>query len=221
MRVPIEQFSFAVVFFSALATHFVLLDAGNSNADLALAYGLIFGQGAFAFLLLRPRIDRRRWPHALAAIGIVSLAIVVFHVRGGLVLTSGLPHVLAYSALLLVFAASLMPGRLPIVTYLARAIHGPVSPEVERYTRRVTWSWCIFCALQLIGSASLLLLAPVAWWSTFVNLLNLPLVALMFVGERLTRPLWVANAPREVLSDMLRMPALIRESLRRPSADAL
>jgi uncharacterized membrane protein len=100
-------------------------------------------------------------------------------------------------------------------------IHGELAPEIETYTCRVTWIWCGFFALQLAGSALLLMMAPIAWWSTFVNILNVPLLAAMMLGERLTRPLWVSNPPREYLSDVLRMPQLLRQSLEKPGAQAL
>ena len=141
--------------------------------------------------------------------------------RGGLILSAGAPHAVVNLGLLAIFGLSLLPGREPIVTYFARAIHGGVSPEVELYTRRVTWVWCGFFGLQLAGSVLLLAFAPIAWWSIFVSILNLPLVAAMMLGEWLTRPLWVPDPPREYLRDMLRMPKLLGQRLRKPGAQAL
>ena len=149
--------------------------------------------------------------------GAVSLS----HLRGGLILSSGAPHAVINLSLLAIFGLSLLPGREPIVTYFARAIHGGISPEIALYTRRVTWVWCAFFGLQVACSGLLLALAPLAWWSIFVNILNLPLIASLMVGEWLTRPLWVADPPREYLRDMLRMPKLLRQRLRKPGAQAL
>ena len=45
---------------------------------------------------------------------------------GGPVIASGVPHAMAYAAVLALFAASLRPGREPVVTILARRSRGPV-----------------------------------------------------------------------------------------------
>ncbi|HEX4506687.1 MAG TPA: hypothetical protein VH722_13230 [Alphaproteobacteria bacterium] len=200
-------------------THFILIDhadkVGAATAALLLCQGLFIGG------LIGARVGK---PFRLAAMGAAMTASVVlalFHLRSGLVLSSGAPHAVIYLGLLAIFGLSLFPDREPVVTYFARMIHGGLAPEIETYTRRVTWIWCVFFALQLAGSALLLMLAPIAWWSTFVNILNVPLIAAMMLGERLTRPLWVSNPPREYLSDMLRMPQLLRQRLKKPGVQTL
>jgi uncharacterized membrane protein len=105
---------------------------------------------------------------------------------------------------------SLLPGRTPIITVMSHLVHGPLPAAIDRYTRTITWVWCLFFALQLLGSALLMAFAPVVYWSTFVNVLNAPLVAALFLGERLTRHLWVADPPRESLSDMLPLVTLMK-----------
>jgi uncharacterized membrane protein len=200
-------------------THFILIDhadrVGTATAVLLLC------QGLFISGMVGARAGRLFRIPAIVAVLSASVGLALFHLRGGLVLSSGAPHAVTYLGLLAVFGLSLLPGREPIVTYFARAIHGRIAPEIEDYTRRVTWVWCGFFALQIAGSIMLLMLAPIAWWSTFVNVLNVPLIAAMMVGERLTRPLWVSNPPREYLSDVLRMPQLLRQSLKRPGVQAL
>ena len=59
----------------------------------------------------------------------------------------------------------------------------PLPRGVAVYTRRVTQAWSLFFAGQLVTSAALLAFAPRPVWSLFVNVLDLPLVALMFVAE--------------------------------------
>ena len=95
----------------------------------------------------------------------------------------GVPHATAYSLLLWYFGRSLRSGREPVITRLARRIRGTLSPERERYTRRLTVAWCVFFAAQLACSAALLAFAPLETWSFFVNVLNVPLVAAMFAGD--------------------------------------
>lgn len=95
----------------------------------------------------------------------------------------GVPHAAAYLLLLWYFGRSLRGGREPLITRLARRIRGTLSPERERYTRRLTVAWCVFFAAQIATSAALLAFAPLETWSFFVNVLNVPLVAAMFLGD--------------------------------------
>ena len=134
-------------------------------------------------------------------------------VGAGLVLASGLPHAFIYIGLLAIFGASLRPGREPLVTALSRQMYAVVPAEMAAYTRGVTWAWCAFFAAQLLMSLALFLLAPRAVWSLFVALLNLPLIALMFVGEHTLRPFLLKNAPRHSVEDVRRFIAYIKEGL--------
>jgi len=204
---------------SPFLTHFLLVDhagtVGAATAALLLCQGVLIGGTIGA------RLDRPLRIPAIAAILTGTAVLALFHLRDGLVLSAGAPHAAIYLGLLGIFSLSLAADREPIVTYFARTIHGELSPEIEDYTRKVTWLWCGVFALQLAGSALLLALAPIAWWSIFVNILNLPLIATVMLGERLTRPLWVADPPREYLRDFLRMPQLLRQGLKKPGAQAL
>ena len=101
----------------------------------------------------------------------------------GFPLAYGLPHATAYLLLLWYFGRSLGGGREPLITRLARRIRGTLSPELERYTRWLTVAWCVFFAAQIACSAALLAFAPLETWSFFVNVLNVPLVAAMFLGD--------------------------------------
>jgi|SRR6516162_5830855 len=134
-------------------------------------------------------------------------------VDAGLIAASGLPHALIYAALLALFARTLRPGRDPLVTALSRRMYAVVPEEMAIYTRRVTWVWCTFFAAQLATSLALLLFAPLVVWSFFVNVLNLPLLALMFIGEHTCRPFLLRNAPRHSLDDLRRIIAYLKDGL--------
>jgi uncharacterized membrane protein len=67
---------------------------------------------------------------------------------------------------------------------------------MERFTRNLTIAWCVFFAAQLIASALLFAFAALATWSLFVNLLNLPLLALMFAGQLVYRMVRHPDYPR-------------------------
>lgn len=90
-------------------------------------------------------------------------------------------------ALGLWFGLSLRTGHEPLVSRIARPLHPQFSPELQRYTRRVTLAWTLFFALMATLSLLLYTTAPRAVWSMFANAATLPLVALMFLGEFLVR----------------------------------
>ena len=114
-----------------------------------------------------------RW--AGCAIVLIVTTVIWRYSENGIIASSAIPHAIAYLSILTIFGSSLLPGRKPIITTFAERSRGELPPPVLRYTRRVTWAWCLFCAAQLLGSLLLLLFAPVAVWSAvIVNILNLP-----------------------------------------------
>lgn len=121
----------------------------------------------------------------LAASGALYLA--EQHEHLGLVAAYGIPHAVIYFALLGVFGRTLLAGREPLITRLARRVHGVLPPEMERYTRRLTFVWCLFFAGQVAMSALLFKFASLDTWSLFINLFNLPLLALMFAADYVYR----------------------------------
>jgi uncharacterized membrane protein len=132
-------------------------------------------------------------------------------VDGSLVAASAVPHTLIYLALFATFGITLLPRRDPFITALARKMYGAVSDEMAVYTRGVTWAWTCFFAAQPAISLLLYLSAPVYVWSLFVNVLNLPLVALMFAAEHAYRTTHLRDAPHHSLADIKRMAGYIKD----------
>ncbi|WP_143280744.1 COG4648 family protein [Bombella intestini] len=103
--------------------------------------------------------------------------------------------------MLRVFARSLRQGRVPLVTCLAEAVHGsPLRPDVQRYTVRLTWAWCLFFILAL--------LAPLILWLCAMrgNLWRLPLEGgtvlatfVCFAVEMVVRRLVIRNYDHSTL----------------------
>lgn len=122
------------------------------------------------------------WLTALLAVGL-NVYLLEHQERLGLAATSGISHVAAYLFMLWYFGRTLARGRVPAITRIARRVHGTLPPAIEIYTHRLTIAWCIFFAAQLLASALLLAFAPLNAWSLFINVLNLPLLAAMFVGQ--------------------------------------
>jgi uncharacterized membrane protein len=98
-----------------------------------------------------------------------------------------LQHAGMYALLCAAFGRTLWGGQTPMISRFAQIVHGSLSPALARYTRSVTWAWTLY--FGAIAGLSLLLfwLAPVAAWSAFANLLGIPLLVLMFVGEYAVR----------------------------------
>lgn len=87
-----------------------------------------------------------------------------------------------------VFGRTLRTGETPLCTRLAEIVHRPtVPPVVVSYTRQVTVAWTLFFAVSAVLSTTLFAFAPIDVWSLYANLLGMPLVGLMFVGEYVVR----------------------------------
>jgi uncharacterized membrane protein len=129
-------------------------------------------------------VSRIWWPLVTASF----FALGYFIVTGdyghiGLVAVNAISHASFNLFLLWFFARTLRDGSEPLITQISRRINGGLDPAIVNYTRRVTIAWCVFFAVQVVVSALLYLFAPLAAWSTFVNVLNLPLLILMFACE--------------------------------------
>jgi hypothetical protein len=123
----------------------------------------------------------------------------------GFVTVSVLTHWGIYASLLAGFALTLRPGHTPLITGMARRMHGPLSAEMLSYTRKVTIAWSLFFAVQLAISVGLFCFAPLVWWSFFVNILDIPLVAVMFAAEYAVRLRVLQDPPRHSLGAIIGM----------------
>lgn len=116
--------------------------------------------------------------------------------RMGLVVSSGTAHAAVYLFLLWYFGRTLESGSVPLITRYARRVHGALQPGLEAYTRKLTIAWCVFFVAQLVASAVLFMFAPLSAWSVFINLFNLPLLAVMFLGDWAYRTVRHPDFPR-------------------------
>ena len=65
----------------------------------------------------------------------------------------GLPHMVTNLFLMWFFGRTLRNGREPLITSIARHVHGSLTAEIEIYTRRITYVWSLFFLLQVVVSA--------------------------------------------------------------------
>jgi len=145
-----------------------------------------------------------KWLAIVSFIAFQLLAHFVLRDSIGVLAVSGLTHAIANLLLLWYFARTLRSGSESLITRLARRVHGTLAPEMAVFTRRVTVAWSVFFAGQVVVSGLLLALAPLEAWSMFINLINLPLIVLMFAGEYLYRTIRYPNHPRASITRVLR-----------------
>lgn len=108
--------------------------------------------------------------------------------RGNLPWLYYLQHLGSHMALAAWFGRSLMAGREPVVTGMARMIFGDgLSERKRRYTRQVTRAWTAFFIVNALVSTLLFAFAPTDLWSWHANVLTGPLIALVFLVEALVR----------------------------------
>ncbi|TJY58298.1 hypothetical protein E4T66_16525 [Sinimarinibacterium sp. CAU 1509] len=81
------------------------------------------------------------------------------------------------------FAQSLASGRTPLVTQMAVAIHGELSPPLLRHTRQVTQLWAMNLAAMFVIALVLSVTGPRTVWSLFTNLINYLWMGAIFAGE--------------------------------------
>ena len=143
------------------------------------------------------------WSFILLAAGMAIYGLE-HHGRWGLAAAYGISHAVIYLSLLWLFGRTLWHGKEPLVTRLARRVHGTLPSELEAYTRRVTYAWCVFFAAQMVISALLFNFASLDIWSLFINVLNFPLLALMFSGEYVYRVIRHREFPHASVFDGIR-----------------
>ncbi|WP_018990118.1 COG4648 family protein [Aromatoleum toluclasticum] len=172
-----------VVIAWAVAAHYTsaLVDESSWGALLAIAPFAVIAAG-FAW-----QSTRRGLMLALLAAATLALALAWPTLARNVGWLYFVQHVGTNLLLGLGFGRTLAAGHEPLCTRVARTIHGAVSPALARYTRQVTVAWTMFFAGTVAISCLLFAFGTIEAWSTFANLLTMPLVGLMFLGEYLVR----------------------------------
>lgn len=174
--------------------HVFVLKEEVAMAHLLLVFAPLLAVAAWVLFRMTSRMW---WP--LLALGFAAAIYYIVtgdHGRIGLLAVNGLSHASLNLFLLWLFGRTLLPGREPLISQISRHINGELMPEVVDYTRRVTVAWCVYFVLQVSISLLLYLFTPLAAWSFFINVLNLPLLILMFVAEKTYRTLRFPNHPK-------------------------
>jgi uncharacterized membrane protein len=149
-------------------------------------------------------VETNKLPLAVSAGGLFKLSVIG---------ASALGHWSLYASLLATFALTLRAGQVPLITAMAYRLHGALSDEMIHYTRGVTIAWALFFAAQLLTSVLLFSFAPLTAWSVFVNLLDVPLVVVMFAAEYACRLRVLRHPPRHSLAMIF---AMVRDCMHQP-----
>lgn len=129
----------------------------------------------------------------LATLALVAPAALVFG-----------PPIVINAALGAMFARSLRRRHEPVIAVFARLEQGPLTPELARYTRGLTWLWTLLF-LGLAAAALLLAAyASLSTWSWFANCATYVAVAGLFVGEYLYRRVRFPNYRHASLATLFR-----------------
>lgn len=186
----------------SLLLYFVIRSGSVSSLQLLLSMlPLLLAGGWAAWRAVSPG-----WRPLVLASGLALVygLFVGDYLRQGLIAADGVWHATMNAFMLLLFGRTLLPGRTPLISQVARILEqGELSRVTSDYTRKVTQAWSLFFMAQLLGSALLYLLAPVAIWSLFVNVLNAPLIALMFAAEYFVRLLFHPEQARNSIPQVI------------------
>ncbi len=107
--------------------------------------------------------------------------------------------------LALFFGSTLRAGHTPLITTLAKRVHGgSLDPGHAAYTRKLTRAWVIFFSAIVLTSVLLFFGASFDTWAVFANLVTPVATGLMFGGEFLIRYRLHPEFKRSTAADAIR-----------------
>jgi uncharacterized membrane protein len=195
----------------AMGSHWLMLHAADKPWAIAALLGPLL-------LMLGLAALRQRHLPGIAGVLVAAALIGLVVQRGGVGDVHRLyvlQHALVHLALCVSFAATLRPGRLPLITRAAQRVHGPLQPAMAVYTRQVTLVWAIYFLAMAMLSVLVYLLAPWSAWSLLANVLTPLAIAALFGGEYLLRYRLHPEFDRATMADAFRA---YRDDGRPPSA---
>nr|MBL8410019.1 hypothetical protein [Dechloromonas sp.] len=177
--------------------------AGEANPDFSAALATAPIVAIVVMLLWRAGNPLWIVVGGLAVLGLLAWSWPLL--RQNIAMLYYVQHVGTNLALGLLFGRSLLGPGEALVTQFARMAHfGAISAAKIRYTRQVTIAWTIFFLGTALLSSLLFWLGQTHAWSVFANLLTVPLLGLMFVGEHLCRHRLLPPEDRSSVADTIR-----------------
>ena len=180
-------------------SHWLMTRAPASDWNAVVVVGPMLALLAFYAL--------RRGLRILTGVALAVLAWLVLQAwRGGGVAPGTLyllQHAGVHAALATVFGLTLRAGQEPLVTALARRVHGSMTPPMADYSRKVTIAWTVYFAAMAALSVVLHALLPLDVWAVFANLVTPVAMVVLFVGEYLLRYHLHPEFERATLADAM------------------
>jgi uncharacterized membrane protein len=180
-RLQLTAIVILLVAYPALS-HYSISVAKTHGWAVALALGPLL---SVVFLLIWRR--SRLWAALLAAPAALLLRLYWPRLESNFSLLYLLQECTVYALLAYGFGHSLRRGSVALCTQLADRLHGPLTTDEVRYTRRVTAAWALFFASIVAATGILFYFAPLHTWSMFANFCVLPLIGFMFAAEYAVR----------------------------------
>lgn len=165
------------------ATHWLMTSAPASDWNAVIVVGPMLALAALVSWQRRLRIT------ALVAAA-ATAALVANAWQGGGLAPNSLyvaQHVVVHGLLAFMFGATLQAGREPLITALARRVHGSVSADMAAYARKVTLAWTLYFLAMAALSLLLHAATPFDVWAVFANIATPVAMISMFVGEFVLR----------------------------------
>ena len=165
------------------ATHWLMTRAPASGWNAVVVVGPMLAFAAW--------VAWQRGLRLAAAIGAGATAALVLAAWRGAGFAPGTlylaQHVVVHLLLALVFGTTLQRGREPLVTAMARRVHGRLTVDMAAYSRKVTVAWTVYFVAMAALSVALYAFAPFDAWAVFANLATPLAMVAMFVGEFVLR----------------------------------
>lgn len=184
----------------AIAAHVGSTGAGSPDLNAAIGVAPLV---LAALMLPVCRAGLARWLCLAVLAG--GLYLLWPLLRQNVALLYLLQHAGINLALASLFGRSLSGPGEPLVTRLARLVFPDgISERKVRYTRGVTIAWTVFFVANASLSLGLYVFASPAVWSVYANLLGLPLLGAMFLGEHLLRLRMLSAEERPGIAEIVR-----------------
>lgn len=151
-------------------------------SELAILAILFFAAGIF-YTGLR----RKQKNSIIAFLSISTIVTLLFSFSEFAWYLFYLPSVLIPLLLGWGFTRTLFPGQEPLVTDIGEKARGPLSEEMRRYTRKVTWIWAISLNVMAFTALVLIVFGTREMWSLMTNIVNYIWVGVLFLGEFILR----------------------------------
>ena len=92
-----------------------------------------------------------------------------------------------YAILFKEFYGSLRRNQIPLCTRFAMLVHESISPQLDRYTRALTYSWTIFFGVQIPVWFGLFFALSTQLWSELVSLVPPVMIVALFAIDLTAR----------------------------------